>query len=71
MYLVDQVPGLAIASIGDGWLTMALGEPGFTAGEEKFAQQFMRRHGLDQQHFPDLHSAVAAVFSAWKLEPGL
>lgn len=54
VYLVQEVPGLAVAAMGtDLWRTMAL------EGEQ--AQQFMRRHGLDRQSFADLHLAAQAV----------
>lgn len=73
--MIEEIPGLAIACIGLAdqaeWLFMALGEPHFSPGEEMYAQQFMRRHGLDQRRFSDLHEAAASAFSALGLEPGL
>lgn len=72
MYLVLEVPGLAIALIGDQehgtWLLMALGAPQFSDNQEDYAQQFMRRHGLDQRSFPDLHSAACEVHKGLRLE---
>lgn len=72
VYLVLEVPALAIALIGDEsdgiWLTMALGAPRFSADQEDYAQQFMRRHSLDQQQFSDLHPCASAVREALRLE---
>jgi len=72
VYLVLEVPGLALAYIGDQdhghWLTMALGPERFTADQEADAQQFMRRYSLDQQQFADLHYCADSVREALKLE---
>ena len=68
VYLVAQVPGLALACIGKGpeacWLTLALGETKFSKAEEEKAQRFMRCHGLDYQRYNDLQSCAEAVRKA-------
>jgi hypothetical protein len=62
VYLVYQVPGLALALIGpDQWLAMALGAPRFSGHQESYAQQFMRRHGLDRRQYDSLEECAEAV----------
>jgi len=71
-YLVEQIPGLILARVGFGdshwWVLLAVGDPMFTQEQEHYAQQMMRRYGLDAQRFDQPHQAAVALHKALEKE---